>query len=232
MKITYYGHSAFMVELAGKKLLFDPFITPNPLAQEASISADDLNPDYILLSHGHADHVSDAVSIAQRTGAKVVAIYEVAEWLQKQGIENTHPMNIGGKWNFGEFTVHCTTAVHSSALPDGSYGGNPMGFVISSNDGTFYFAGDTALTMDMKLIPMLYPKLDFALLPIGDNFTMSYEHAIIASDFIECNTIVGIHFDTFGFITIDHKEAKAAFDAKGKNLFIPKAGMSFSIQKG
>jgi len=231
MKITFYGHATFMVEINNKKLLFDPFISANPLAQEAGIDAATLSPDYILISHGHADHIADAVAIASRTGAKVVASFEIHEWLNKQGVENTHPMNTGGKWDFGDFQVHCTVAQHSSGLPDGSYGGNPMGFVITSTVGNFYYAGDTALTMDMKLLPMLYPKLDFALLPIGDNFTMSYEHAIFASDFIECNTIVGLHFDTFGFIVIDHEQAKKAFKAKGKTLFLPKAGMTFSIEK-
>lgn len=231
MKITYYGHSTFMVEIADKQILFDPFISPNPLAQEAGITADSLNPDYILISHGHADHIADAVSIAGRTGAKVVASWEIHEWLNKQGIENTHPMNTGGKWDFEGFSVHCTVAQHSSGLPDGSYGGNPMGFVITSEDGNFYFAGDTALTMDMKLIPMLYPRLDFALLPIGDNFTMNSEHAVYASDFIECNIIVGLHFDTFGFIVIDQEAAKKTFADKGKTLFLPKPGMTFSIEK-
>jgi len=232
MKISYYGHSTFMVEISGKKILFDPFITHNPLAQEVGINADNLNPDYILVSHGHSDHIADAVGIATRTGAKVVTNWEIHEWFQKQGVQNTHPMNTGGKWTFEGFTVHCTVAQHSSGLPDGSYGGNPMGFVITSEEGNFYYSGDTALTMDMQLIPMLYPKLDFALMPIGDNFTMNYDHAVIASDFIKCNTVVGLHFDTFGFIVIDHEAAKKAFSDKGKTLFLPKAGMNFSIAKG
>jgi L-ascorbate metabolism protein UlaG (beta-lactamase superfamily) len=231
MKISFYGHATFMVEIKGKKILFDPFITHNPLAQEANISADSINPDYILISHGHADHIADAVGIATRTGAKVVANWEIHEWLNKQGVQNTHPMNTGGKWTFDEFTVNCTVAQHSSGLPDGSYGGNPMGFVITSDEGNFYYSGDTALTLDMQLIPMLYSKLDFALMPIGDNFTMNYEHAVIASDFIKCNTVVGLHFDTFGFIVIDHDAAKKAFSDKGKTLFLPKPGMNFSIEK-
>lgn len=231
MKISYYGHATFMVEIKGKKLLFDPFISQNPLAIEAQIDVNSICPDFILISHGHADHIADAVSIAQRSGAKVIANWEIHEWLQKQGVQNTHPMNTGGKWNFDFFTVHCTVAQHSSGLPDGSYGGNPMGFVIESESGTFYYSGDTALTLDMQLVPMIYPKLDFALLPIGDNFTMNYNHAVIASDFIKCNTIVGLHFDTFGFILIDHEAAKKAFSDKGKTLFLPKAGMNFSIEK-
>ncbi len=231
MKITFYGHATFMVEINDKKVLFDPFITHNLLAQEAGLSIEGLNPDYILISHGHADHIADAVAVAQNSGAKVVCSWEIHEWLNKQGVENTHPMNTGGGWTFEGFTVHCTVAQHSSGLPDGSYGGNAMGFVINSDAGNFYYSGDTALTMDMQLIPMLYPRLDFALLPIGDNFTMDYRQAVIASDFIKCNTIVGLHFDTFGFIVIDHETAKKAFEEKGKTLFLPKAGMTFSIAK-
>lgn len=231
MKISYYGHSSFMVEINSRKILFDPFISQNPLAQEAEINVENINPDYIIISHGHADHIADAISIALRTGAKIICNWEIHEWLQKQSITNTHPMNTGGKWAFEGFTVHCTVAQHSSGLPDGSYGGNPMGFVISSEEGNFYYSGDTALTWDMQLIPMIYPKLDFALLPIGDNFTMNYDHAVIASDFIKCNTIVGLHFDTFGFIVIDHEAAKKAFSDKNKTLFLPKAGMNFSIEK-
>ncbi len=229
MKIQYFGHSCFLVELENIKVLFDPFIQNNPLAKEAGIDQQTVHADFICISHGHADHIADAYEIAQRCQAKNICSWEIHEWFQKQGIQNTHPMNTGGKWNFGEFTLHCTVAHHSSGLPDGSYGGNPMGFILCSTKGNFYYAGDTALTMDMKLIPMIYPKIDFALLPIGDNFTMNYDHAVIASDFIQCYTIIGLHFDTFGFILIDHEKAKEAFTQKGKNLFLPKAGMIFSI---
>jgi L-ascorbate metabolism protein UlaG (beta-lactamase superfamily) len=139
-------------------------------------------------------------------------------------------MNTGGRWNFDFGTVRCVVAQHSSGLPDGSYGGNPMGFVISNpNVGAFYAAGDTALTMDMQLIPRICPGLDFAILPIGDNFTMGYEDAAIASDFIECNRIVGCHYDTFGYIMIDHKAAKQLFDAQSKELILPEIGKTFDV---
>ncbi len=231
MQLTYYGHACFSVEFGGKTLLFDPFISSNPTANEAGIKPENLKADYILLSHGHFDHVQDAVAIAKNTGAKVICSWEIHEWLNKQGVSNTHPMNTGGKWAFDFGTVKCVVAQHSSGLPDGSYGGNPMGFVVYNQaDGSFYFAGDTALTLDMQLIPRTCPRLKFAILPIGDNFTMGYEDAAIASDFIHCNRIVGAHFDTFGFIKIDHKAAKQLFDAQTKELILPEVNQPFEVK--
>jgi len=221
MKITYFGHSCFGVEINGKHLLFDPFISPNPLA--AQIKLESIQADYILLSHGHEDHVADAVAIAKRTGAKVIACYEIHTWLQKQGVENTHPMNTGGKWIFDFGKVKCVSAQHSSSLPDGSYGGVAMGFVIETASGNFYYAGDTALTYDMKLIGE-YRKLDFAFLPIGDNFTMGVDNAIIASAFIQCKDIIGMHFDTFGYIKLDHADATRKFERAGLKLNLMEIG--------
>ncbi|MEO8174161.1 MAG: metal-dependent hydrolase [Sediminibacterium sp.] len=218
MKLTYYGHSCFSVEIKGKKILFDPFITYNELAKE--VNPESIAADYIFLSHGHADHIADCVSIAKRTGCKVVANWEVHEWLNRQGVSNTHPMNTGGKWNFDFGTVKCVVAQHSSGLPDGSYGGNPMGFIFTSAEGNFYYSGDTALTLDMQLVPS-WAKLDFAVLPIGDNFTMDVKDAVRAADFIDCRTIVGVHYNTFGFIKIDETEAKETFEASGKKLLLP-----------
>jgi L-ascorbate metabolism protein UlaG (beta-lactamase superfamily) len=186
MNITYYGHSCFGVEVNGKHLLFDPFITPNGLAKNIDITS--IKADYILVSHGHFDHIADAVSIASRTGAKVICAFEIHTWFNKQNITNTHPMNIGGKSKFDFGNVKCVTAVHSSCLPDGTYGGNPMGFIIESPEGNFYFAGDTALTYDMKLIGD-YRTVNFAFLPIGDNFTMGVDNAIIAVKLLVCTTI-------------------------------------------
>jgi L-ascorbate metabolism protein UlaG (beta-lactamase superfamily) len=218
MKLTYYGHSCFAVEIKGKKILFDPFITYNELAKD--VKPEEIEADYIFLSHGHADHIADCVSIAKRTGCKVVANWEVHEWLNKQGVSNTHPMNTGGKWNFDFGTAKCVAAQHSSSLPDGSYGGNPMGFIFMSTEGNFYYSGDTALTLDMQLVPA-WAKLDFAVLPIGDNFTMDVADAVRAADFIDCKTIVGVHYNTFGFIKINEAEAKETFSASGKKLLLP-----------
>lgn len=227
MQLTYYGHSCFQVTIDGKKILFDPFITYNELAK--AISVDSIEADYIFLSHGHADHIADCISIAKRTGCKVVASWEVHEWLNKQGIANTHPMNTGGKWQFDFGTVKCTVAQHSSGLPDRSYGGNPMGFLFMTNEGNFYYSGDTALTLDMQLVPV-WAKTGFSVLPIGDNFTMDVEDAIRAADFIQCSTIVGVHYNTFGFIQVDTEAAKAAFAAAGKKLLLPAIGETITIQ--
>lgn len=226
MQLTYYGHSCFAIMANGKAILFDPFITQNDLAKDISIT--DVYADYILLSHGHADHIADCVAIAEMTGAKVICSWEVYEWLHRQGITNTHPMNTGGRWDFGDFSVKCTVAQHSSGLPDGSYGGNPMGFIIYTNEGNFYYSGDTALTMDMQLIPK-WAKLNFAVLPIGDNFTMGCEDAAEAAKMIGCKNIVGVHYDTFGFIKIDHTKALKTFEAQSCNLYLPKIGETISL---
>lgn len=226
MKFTYYGHSCFAVQLAGKKVVFDPFITPNELAKDLDVAA--IEADFILVSHGHADHIADCKDLAQRTGATVVSSFEVVEWLGKQGVEKVHPMNTGGKWKFDFGTVKCVVAQHSSGLPDGSYGGNPMGFVVTSGEKNFYFSGDTALTMDMQLIPR-WAKLDFAILPIGDNFTMGIEDAIEAANMVQCKTVVGVHYDTFGYIKIDHQKAKEAFADAGIALHLPGIGQTIEL---
>jgi L-ascorbate metabolism protein UlaG (beta-lactamase superfamily) len=226
MKLTYYGQSCFAVSIKGKVLLFDPFISPNKLA--AHIDVDQVPADYILLTHGHIDHFADCISIAKRTKAKVICNWEIHEWLFKQGISDTQPMNTGGKWKFPEFTVKCTVAQHSSSLPDGTYGGNPMGFIITSEEGNFYNAGDTALTMDMELIPR-WAKLNFAVLPIGDNFTMDAEDATAAAEWIECSEIVGVHYDTFPYIKIDHDKAKQVFSSAGLNLHLVPIGETIDL---
>ena len=221
MKIRFLGHACFEVVIKGKNILFDPFISPNEKAKHIDINT--LKPDYILISHGHEDHVADVLNIAQSCNAKLVSNFEIISWFGNKGHENGHPMNHGGKWTFDFGSVKYVNAVHSSALPDGSYGGNPGGFVITSDEGNFYFAGDTALTYDMKLIGNT-TKLDFAVLPIGDNFTMDVDDAIIAADFIKCDNILGVHYDTFGFIEINKSEAKEKFKKAGKTLHLLEIG--------
>ena len=226
MKLTFYGHACFSVEVNNKKLMFDPFIIPNELAKHINIA--DIEADYILLTHGHSDHIADCVTIAQATGAKVICNFEIHEWLNKNGVQNTHPMNTGGRWDFEDFEVKCVVAQHSSSLPDGSYGGNPMGFIIFSEEGSFYNSGDTALTMDMQLIPK-WAKLNFAVLPIGDNFTMGPSDAVEAAKMINCNEILGVHYDTFGYIVIDHEKTKKMFADAGLTLHLPGIGKTISL---
>ncbi|MGN6400717.1 MAG: metal-dependent hydrolase [Flavisolibacter sp.] len=225
MKLTYYGQSCFAVDMQGSQIVFDPFITPNELAKHINLA--NIKADYILVSHGHSDHVADGVQLAKQTGAMVVGAFEVVNWFHSQGVEKYHPMNLGGQWKFDFGTVRCTNAIHSSAMPDGSYGGNPMGFLVSG-DKTFYYSGDTALTMDMQLVPR-WGKPDFAVLPIGDNFTMGYEDAIMAAEMLQCKNIVGVHYDTFGFIKIDHQKVKKAFEDAGLNLLLPGIGESIEL---
>lgn len=225
MKLTYYGQSCFAVEMGGKNLLFDPFIRPNELA--GHIKVEDIKADYILVSHGHNDHMADAVEIAKNNKATVIGAYEVVNWLEEKGVGNIHPMNHGGKKQFDFGTVKCTNAIHSSTMPDGKSGGNPMGFLLTG-EKNFYYSGDTALTMDMQLIPR-WAQLDFAVLPIGDNFTMDTEDAIIAAELIQCKNIVGVHYDTFEYIKIDQNKAKQAFADAGLNLFLPAIGESINL---
>jgi L-ascorbate metabolism protein UlaG (beta-lactamase superfamily) len=226
MKLTFYGHACWGVEVNGAKLLFDPFITPNELASHIDINS--IEADYIFITHGHEDHVADVEAIAKRTGAKVVSNFEIVNWFAAKGIENIHPMNIGGKWNFDFGTVTYFTAQHSSSMPDGSYGGNPGSFIVETPEGNFYHPGDTGLMEDMKLIPK-FTKLNFALLPIGDNFTMGIREAVVAAGYIECDNIFAMHYDTFGFIVVDKDEAKQAFEKAGKKLTFVEIGQTVNV---
>lgn len=226
MHLTYYGHSCFLVETGGYKLLFDPFIRYNQLAKDIDIEA--IEADYILISHGHQDHVADAVEIAKRTGATIICAFELMDWFQKQGCDKVHPMNTGGRRNFDFGSVKCVVAQHSSVLPDGTYGANPLGFVVQSEAGDFYYSGDTALTLDMQLIPR-WGKIRFAVLPVGDNFTMGAEDAAVAAEWVKTSTVIGVHYDTFGYIVIDKDAAARTFAAKGIQLMLPAIGETIKL---
>ena len=225
MKITFYGHASLGIEIAGKFIIVDPYISANPKASHIDIHA--LKADYILVTHAHQDHILDVEAIAKRTNATIISNAEIAGHYSKKGLKS-HPMNHGGSWKFDFGTVKFVNSIHSSSFPDGSYGGNPGGFVIEGEHKNIYIAGDTALTMDMKLIPMR-TKLDLAILPIGNNFTMDVAEAIIASDFVECDKILGYHYDTFGYIEINHEQSIKKFFDKGKDLMLLKIGETIEL---
>lgn len=223
MLVKYFGHSTFYIETTKGNILIDPFITSNPKVEDKDLTR--FKPDLILVSHGHGDHVEDVEAIAKQSGALIISNYEITSWYEKKGLK-AHPLNHGGKTTTSLGVIKYVNAIHTSTLPDGSTGGAPGGFVVWNDDFCFYFAGDTALTMDMKLIPLTCPKLDFAILPIGDNFTMGYEDAAIAAEFIQCDKIIGCHYDTFGYIEIDTEKAIKAFSDKGKTLHLIPIGES------
>ncbi len=198
LRISWLSHACFLIEADRTKILIDPFVTDNPLAP---VKADDVDADFILVSHGHGDHIGDTISIAKRTGATVVSNYEIQNWVVNQGIENAHPLHIGGGFDFDWGRVKLTIAHHGSALPDGSYGGNPCGFLLTIQGKNIYHACDTGLFYDMKLIGE--EGVDLAILPIGDNFTMGPDDALRAVKLIDPRQVVPIHYDTFDVIKQD-----------------------------
>ncbi|SNR39692.1 metal-dependent hydrolase [Hymenobacter mucosus] len=226
MNLTYYGHASFLLETGGITLLFDPFIRPNPLAKDIDVDA--IQADYILLSHGHGDHVADVEEIGKRTGAELVGMVEVLGWFGQKGLKTTYAMNLGGTVKLPFGTIKMVAAAHSSSLPDGSYGGLAAGFVIEAEDKTIYFAGDTALTYDMKILAERY-TLDAAILPIGDHFTMGIDDALVAADWAGASRIIGMHYDTFPPIAIDQEEARSKAAAAGKELVLLKIGETITI---
>ncbi|MBT3338449.1 MAG: metal-dependent hydrolase [Anaerolineae bacterium] len=195
-KLTWYGHATLGLETDGHKLLIDPFFSGNPAT---SASADETEADFILVSHGHGDHVGDTVSIAARTGALVISNFEIANWFDTQGVEKTHPQHLGGGFQHPFGYLKLTLALHGSALPDGSYGGNPAGFLLTTNDGKkIYMAQDTGLFGDMSLIGD--EGIDLAVLPIGDNFTMGPEDALRAVKLLRPKVVIPIHYNTWDLI--------------------------------
>lgn len=225
VKITWYGHAAIGIETSGYHILVDPYFTGNPLA---SITAGQVNADFIMVSHGHSDHMGDTVAIAKRTGATVISNAEIAKWLGNQGI-STHAQHIGGGHRYPFGFVKLTIACHGSGLPDGSYGGNPAGFLLTSEAGVkIYLACDTGLFGDMRLIGE--EGIDLAALPIGDNYTMGPDDALRAVKLIQPKHVLPIHYNTWELIAQDadswSKRVQAETSAK---VHVLKPGESLVI---
>ncbi len=226
-RIVYHGHSNIEIFHARQVVQIDPFYTSNKLAD---IKADKVKPNFILLSHAHFDHVEDAEAIAKRTNAMIICNYEMSVYYDKKGVQRTHGMNHGGGYDFPFGRVTLTQAFHTSSFADGTYGGQPGGFVLELADGpTLYFAGDTALFGDLKLIGKLW-EIDLAFLPIGDNYTMGPDHACIAAKMLQCGAVIPIHYNTFPEITQDAevfaKKLKKKASIKGLPL---KPGESYEF---
>ena len=225
LNIIYYGHAAFLMEINEVKILIDPFLKGNPLSP---VTPDDVESDYILVTHGHGDHVGDTIEIALRTGAVAVSNAEICDWLREKGVR-THALHIGGGHTFPFGYVKMTQAMHGSSLPDGSYGGNPGGFLLNMNNGSnYYFAGDTGLFGDMRLIGE--EGLDAAVIPIGDNYTMGPKDALKAVQFLHPKIVIPIHYDTFDVIRQNAEDWKTRVEAEtDANVLVMQPGESASI---
>ncbi|MFC2045968.1 metal-dependent hydrolase [Chloroflexota bacterium] len=209
VKLTYHSHACFSITVGDTHLLTDPFLTGNELAD---VTAGEVDADYILVSHGHGDHVGDTVEIAERTGAMTISNFEIHNWLLAQGVVDAHPLHIGGGYDFPFGRVKLTIAHHGSGLPDGSYGGNPAGFLLTLEGKKIYHACDTGLFYDMKLIGE--EGLDLAILPIGDNFTMGPGDALRATKLLKPKVVIPIHYDTFDVIKQDPQAFAARVEAE------------------
>ena len=226
MEITYYGHSCFNLAINGQQVLLDPFISGNPLAQSIDVAS--LKPDFILLSHGHGDHVGDTLLIASNSNCQIIATFEVGNWLINAGASKVEQMNHGGSKDFDFGKLKLVNAIHSSSMPHGSYGGNPCGFVIQTREQTLYYSGDTALTYDMKLIGEEF-KIDLAFLCMGDHYTMGVDDALRAADFVKTKKIIGMHYDSFPPIEINHQQAVSKASAQSKELFLLEIGQTITF---
>ena len=224
--ITWLGHGCFQLETAGHNVLIDPFLTGNPAASE---SAADVSPAFIVVTHGHGDHVGDTVAIAKRTGALVISNYEITEWLTKQGVRNVHPQNTGGAHDYPFGNLKFTIAHHTSMLPDGANGGNPCGLLFTFADGKkLYHAGDTGLFYDMKLIGE--EGIDLAILPLGDNYTMGPDDALRAVKLIQPRRVIPEHYNTWDLIAQDAEAwAKRVREETSTEPIVLKPGQSLTL---
>jgi L-ascorbate metabolism protein UlaG (beta-lactamase superfamily) len=225
-QITFLGHNAWWIEIDGHKLILDPFLKGSPVAVTGP---NEVDPDFILLSHGHGDHLGDTVDIAKRTGAPVITNADIEGWLRAKGVANVHSQNLGGGYQHPFGHLKFTIAHHSSMMPDGAYGGNPAGFILTSAGGRrVYFACDTALFMDMQL----YAGADVAVLPIGDNYTMGPEDALKAVDYLRPKVAIPCHFNTFPVIAQDGDAwAEAVSDKTSTDGLHLKPGESYVVEE-
>lgn len=213
MNFKWLGHSTVLIYDKNTNILIDPFITDNPACP---VTNEELSPDYIIVTHGHGDHASDCIDIAKESGAKVISNFEICNWLNANGVSNTHPMNIGGSFRFPFGVLKQTIAHHSSVLPDGTYAGNPCGVLLFMDNLNFYFAGDTSLFLDMKLIGD--ENIDCAVLPIGDNFTMGPADAAKAVTFLKPNKVIPVHYNTFDVIAQNPDDFKKLVNEKSSDV--------------
>lgn len=227
-KILDLGHSCFQMEIGSKKIITDPFIHDNPLSKDVNFEL--LEADIILVSHGHADHTADLLELAKQTNALVISNFEITTWLQNKGYANVHGMNMGGSFQTSFGRIKLVRADHSSSFADGTYAGNPLGFVIDSHEACIYFAGDTSLFYDMKLIEEEF-NVDLAILPLGDTFTMGIDDAAKCAEWLKCEEVVGMHYDSFELITIDHAHAEKTFEDKNIKLHLLGVGNTLKINK-
>ncbi len=222
---TWYGHATHGLQVGENKILIDPFFTGNPAA---TISAEKVDADYILITHGHGDHMADAPAIAKRTGALCISNAEISTWLRNKGL-NTHAQHIGGGFNYPFGYLKLTNALHGSAMPDGSNGGNPAGFLLTTPDGKkIYIAGDTGLFGDMQLIGD--EGLDLAILPIGDNYTMGPDDALRAVKLLRPKLVIPVHYNTWELIAQDPQAWKERVEAETETqVLVLKPGDSLSL---
>jgi L-ascorbate metabolism protein UlaG (beta-lactamase superfamily) len=228
IKVTFLGHSCFLIEGKGKSILTDPFISGNPTSP---IKPGDVKPDLILLSHGHGDHVGDAVSIAKHSRAEVLGVFELMNYIAKQGVDSNqvHHAHMGCKIQYDFGWVKLVPAFHSSSTNTGEYTGNPVGFVIDFYGHHFYFAGDTGIFGDMELIGRLY-KIDTAMLPIGGTFTMDIDDAVEAVKLLKCQTVIPMHYNTFPPIQADPDVFKSRVESEtSANVAVLIPGQSLEI---
>lgn len=233
MKITYLSHSCFLVETSSHTLIIDPFLLQNPLAK---VAPKDIKCDFVLVTHGHYDHVGDALEIAKNNGATIISSYEVADWLGRQGAEKVHPLGVGGGYDFPFGRVKLTIAFHSAGYPprEGDKGGFvylgvAAGLLIQADGKTIYHAGDTALTLEMQLIGQRN-TIDLAMLPIGDNFTMGPADAVAAAGFLKAGLVLPMHYNTFPPIKQDPNAFVSALEKEGIKGLAPKIGETITVQ--